>query len=383
MKKGIVLEVHDDYVTMLTPDGEFLRSRKQKGEVGIGEEIIFFPMHRSTESSKKRRFSLFKIRWAIVTLLTATILLFTLYPKYINNQVYAYISLDVNPSLELSINKHFRVLSIDAYNEEGKRLLGDLKDWENEEIAHVSSMIMGLIREEGYLNNGGEVIIASVLSESDNLIWKNKIQNEIIAISKTIQVENINVTTIETTNEKRGEALRQGVTPGKFIQNERSTELVEKDDTSSLNENTNTGITGLQNLKSTKENPAENGLDKQQISKDKEKINEEALTTEKAIKLETSKLDRLEKKEERELERMQRKEERELQRNQRKEQRERDRESKIDNRGYKEDEKIKEVDKKQKKEQKVHNRPSKGQHEQKIENKRNSKEHQNNNGKGQ
>lgn len=235
MKKGIVLEVHDDYVTMLTPDGEFLKSRKQKGQVDIGEEIIFFPMHRGV-AEKRKLTSFFKMKWAIVTMLTAAVLFLSFYPKYVNNQVYAYVSLDVNPSLELGLNKNMQVVSIDAFNNEAKLLLPRLGDWKNEELSKVSSDIMKLIRQEGYLKSGGEIVIASVLPDSENLVLKKKIQNEITSLSKNFQVENISVTTIETTSEKRDEAIKQGVSPGTYVQNERKTELVDSEDMSKATE---------------------------------------------------------------------------------------------------------------------------------------------------
>ncbi|WP_417897159.1 anti-sigma factor domain-containing protein [Bacillus haimaensis] len=235
MKKGIVLEVHDDYVTMLTPDGEFLKSRKQKGQVDIGEEIIFFPLHRDA-AEKRKLTSFFKMKWAIVTMLTAAVLFMSFYPKYVNNQVYAYVSLDVNPSLELGLNKNMQVVSIDAFNDEAKLLLPRLGDWKNEDLSKVSSDIMELIRQEGYLKAGGEIVIASVLEDSENLVWKKKMQNELTSFSKNLKVENVSVTTIETTIEKRDEAIKQGVSPGTYVQNERKTELVDSEDTSKATE---------------------------------------------------------------------------------------------------------------------------------------------------
>ncbi|MFC0273536.1 anti-sigma factor domain-containing protein [Metabacillus herbersteinensis] len=43
MKRGVVVEENDDFVTLLTPDGQFLKTRNKKGEYVLGEEITFFP----------------------------------------------------------------------------------------------------------------------------------------------------------------------------------------------------------------------------------------------------------------------------------------------------------------------------------------------------
>lgn len=352
MKKGIVLEVHDDYVTMLTPDGEFLKSRKQMGQVDIGEEIIFFPMHRGA-AEKRKLTSFIKMKWAIVTLLTAAVLFLSFYPKYVNNQVYAYVSLDVNPSLELGLNKNMQVVSIDAFNDEAKLLLPRLGDWKNEELSKVSADIMKLIRQEGYLKAGGEIVIASVLPDSENLVLKKKIQNEITSFSKNFQVENISVTTIETTSEKRDEAIKQGVSPGTYVQNERKTELVDSEDTSKETElkeeiqvvpSKVTDVEQLQ-VKTELEKPelpdpvqnknwkdAEGKQDRKQLhdeTKDQRKENHDKIKEERKEYREQEKGEkrdqREERKQEREQEREQRREEKKDEQNQHKENRKNDR----------------------------------------------------------
>lgn len=42
MKKGIIMEMDDSYLTLLTPDGEFCRAHKQDLPYTVGDEIHFF-----------------------------------------------------------------------------------------------------------------------------------------------------------------------------------------------------------------------------------------------------------------------------------------------------------------------------------------------------
>jgi len=232
VKKGIVLEVHDEHVTILTPEGEFLKSRKQKGQVHLGEEIVFFPLHRA-ESAKKGRLALdLRGKWAIISVMTAIILAFTLYPRYTSNQVYAYVSVDVNPSIELGINKDMKVISMDAYNEDGESIIKQMKDWEKQDITSVSSQIFDIFRQKGFLTENSEVLIASVLSNDTNSGWKTLMQNKITTISEKVQQDKVSITTLETTIKERADALKEGMSPGKYIQKEQKTELVESEDTS-------------------------------------------------------------------------------------------------------------------------------------------------------
>lgn len=42
MKKGVVVDLDDDFVTLLTPDGQFLKASNKEGNYELGEEISFF-----------------------------------------------------------------------------------------------------------------------------------------------------------------------------------------------------------------------------------------------------------------------------------------------------------------------------------------------------
>ncbi|WP_060666248.1 anti-sigma factor domain-containing protein [Bacillus sp. CHD6a] len=232
MKKGIVLEVHDEHVTILTPEGEFLKSRKQKGHVDLGEEIVFFPLHRAETGKKVKLTWGLRGKWALISVMTALLLAFTLYPKYANNQVYAYVSVDVNPSIELGINKDMKVISMEAYNKEGEDIINQLKDWEKQDISNVSSQIFDVFRQKGFLTENSEVLIASVLSNETNSSWKTLMQDKITTISEKVQDDKVSITTLETTIEERSDALKEGISPGKYIQKEQKTELVDTEDTS-------------------------------------------------------------------------------------------------------------------------------------------------------
>lgn len=232
MKKGIVLEVHDEHVTILTPEGEFLKSRKQKGQIDLGEEIVFFPLHRAEKERKWELSSIFRAKWAVISVLTAIILAFSLYPKFASNQVYAYISVDVNPSVELGVNKDMKVISIEAYNEEGKDIIKQLVEWENKDLTKVSSQMFDIFREKGYLTENSEVLIASVLTHEKNEGWNSLMQSKITSISEKIQQDKVSITTLETTTQERSDAIKEGLSPGKYIQKEQKTDLVDSEDTS-------------------------------------------------------------------------------------------------------------------------------------------------------
>ncbi|MBK5445664.1 anti-sigma factor domain-containing protein [Peribacillus sp. TH24] len=43
MKKGVILSINKRFVTLLTPEGEFLKTKRQERTYEVGEEITFSP----------------------------------------------------------------------------------------------------------------------------------------------------------------------------------------------------------------------------------------------------------------------------------------------------------------------------------------------------
>lgn len=71
------------------------------------------------------------------------------------------ISIDVNPSLELGINRFDRVVSMKGYNEEGKNLLSGLNIWFQEYSRALEQILSGEEMTQ-YLENDEEVTIVVV-----------------------------------------------------------------------------------------------------------------------------------------------------------------------------------------------------------------------------
>jgi hypothetical protein len=217
MRKGVILEINDLYLTLLTPEGEFLRARKLQQDYQVGEEIHFFP---ETLTVKKKSFNLsflnnFKTRsiaLAAVFMLAMTALV----PVYQNGQVYAYMSIDVNPSIELAVNDDLKVLRMKGYNSEGKEIIGEIKDWKKKDAAVVAEMILEEIEEEGFFKEQNDVVIATVHNKKAKESVDQKLEKKISEIKESTQDEDLNFKVMEATSEDRQKAQKQGVTTGVY-----------------------------------------------------------------------------------------------------------------------------------------------------------------------
>jgi uncharacterized membrane protein YkoI len=81
--------------------------------------------------------------------------------KNINEKVFAVVDLDVNPSIELSINGKEKVIGAKAVNAEGEDILTDM-DLKGSNVNVACNAIVGSMMTKGYLNDHSNSVLVSV-----------------------------------------------------------------------------------------------------------------------------------------------------------------------------------------------------------------------------
>jgi hypothetical protein len=218
------MEIDERFLTLLTPEGEFLKARKQAQDYSIGEEIHFFPI---TEAEKKRFFfSKFSFGKALPAAALALIVAgATLIPFNTNDEVYAYMSIDVNPSIELAVNDELEVVDVEAYNPEGEQILANIKDWNHTEVSVVTTNIIKEIKKQGFLEENNQVVISTVLEEDKEKKVEEKLEANLHQIEEKIEKENVEMTVISGTKQERKAAVKQGVTTGIYKEKTKKAEI--------------------------------------------------------------------------------------------------------------------------------------------------------------
>lgn len=217
MRKGIILEINDLYLTMLTPEGEFLRARKLQHDYQVGEEIHFFP--ESTQADKKKFNLSFLASYKAKSIALVAVLLMaitTFMPVYQTNKVYAYMSIDVNPSIELAVNEQMEVLAIKGYNQEGNEIVSDLDGWKKADAAKVAELILDKIQEKGYFETKNNIVIATVHNGKAKKTIDDQLEKEILEIKKNTMEEKLTLKVMQASSEDREKAQEQGLTTGLY-----------------------------------------------------------------------------------------------------------------------------------------------------------------------
>ena len=111
---------------------------------------------------KKRKAA--PVRQALPALAACLLLVLCLSGSYLYFTPTAYISVDINPSLELGVNRFDRVVSVEPYNEDGKVLAEEL-DLKYLDYRDALEQIPSDAEMEGYLQDG--VLSLTVAGESE------------------------------------------------------------------------------------------------------------------------------------------------------------------------------------------------------------------------
>ena len=149
--KAVILEVNGRVCTVVTADGDF-RQLKLRGNYRPGQEIT---LPRTVKNNYR------------YTLVAACLFIFLaaagIWGNWMNPAVAAYVSLDINPSVELALDKQNIVRGVNPLNEDGKELIAGLHiNGKNLDMALQS--LIGVAITKNYINTGGQNVILSAVT---------------------------------------------------------------------------------------------------------------------------------------------------------------------------------------------------------------------------
>ncbi|MFB6465672.1 anti-sigma factor domain-containing protein [Cytobacillus sp. Hz8] len=220
MKTGIIVEINERFLTLLTPEGEFMRARRHDRPYDLGEEISFAPFELE---QKKPAFLSFlqslKGKAALTAMIALLLAVGTFLPIYQGTKVYAYMSIDMNPSIELGVNDKLQVIELIPYNQDGRKVIKRIKSWKKEDVQAVTDDILKELEKTGYTYNNKKIIITKVYTGKREKNIDQKLDKDIDTIKHEVNNKKIDVNVMEATKEQREKAKKQGMTAGRFIQN--------------------------------------------------------------------------------------------------------------------------------------------------------------------
>ena len=157
--KAVIVEIKDNVAAVLSEDGRISKIRNKK--YSVGQEIVL----KKTNTYIK-----------IAVSSAAAMMLFT--------TPYSYVSIDINPSFEFSINRFDRVLNVKALNYDGEKVTDEIgvAGLKNKEIKEAVKTVIVELKSQGYIddeNRVGIVVAASSKSQEKTDILAEKLKTAV------------------------------------------------------------------------------------------------------------------------------------------------------------------------------------------------------------
>lgn len=226
--KAVVVEIKDRFAAILSEDGCI--SKVKDRHYMIGQEI----------EMKKERIHITK-KLAICAASAAMFILASGTGVLAYQTPYSYVSLDVNPSIEFTVNRFDRVIDVTAVNDDGEAILDNinLKDLNNKTITKAIVNTVGQIADDGYFSgdvlvSGGTNVVTSaaitmdggldikingaivIATSSKDPDKSDELANELEDAIEEETGDGVEVDVISVGLERVQKARELGVTPGKL-----------------------------------------------------------------------------------------------------------------------------------------------------------------------
>lgn len=208
--KGVVMAQKQGNLIFLLEGGEFYKvSHKYYPKAKVGDELNII----------KRKPS----RYKYIIPLVASFLLFFFLTSVFSNPIYGYVSIDINPSLELSINKRHKVIGVTPLNEQGEETFNSL-DLIGKDIDLALSKIVLNFNEQGlFVQQEANLILTIVTTlEKNNDNFDLVIKESVKKALEENQVKN-NSYVIPAKIDQRNQSSENGISTAKHVIQQIST----------------------------------------------------------------------------------------------------------------------------------------------------------------
>lgn len=221
--KGIIMQIANGHAIVLTKDREFLKIPLLDG-MSVGQEVDVPAVADIRKVSEKKR-NWFMKTWKQSGAVAACLLLAVgIWSSQSlmggDPKAYAYVSVDINPSIELSIDENHKVVDAKGLNQDGEQVLTDLK-LQGVPVEEAISKLAEMAKNKGFLNEQTEVLITASPADRTEDAGSDLqlIEDSLVATVQKVTSTNgtaVDVEGIVVSQDVRQAAKEAGVSTGKY-----------------------------------------------------------------------------------------------------------------------------------------------------------------------
>ena len=279
--KAIVLEVKNGTSACLREDGTIVEVHAkhpvgQTIELKEGKIVKFKEAIAGLTESRAAEFirdNAQKVAMAAAALVC--VFLGTGIYSYNNLMAASYMSVDVNPSLEYTLNRMDKVIDVRALNDDAVKIVDELKEAgiKHATVAETISETTRILEKENYIaSDKDNVMLVGITGANKHKSGDIDMQVHTVADGENM-TERVSVYTLETSKQDRKEAQKRGISAGRYA---TAKAICDKNnvDMSTLSDDDFDQITHMSVASLIKEQDGENA-EVEEDSKEEEKKSEE------------------------------------------------------------------------------------------------------------
>ncbi len=186
--KGIVVDFDGNYIIVANSKGDFKRIYNNYPGCQIGDEIT---IKESRTAFLEPMLSSAFAKRALAVAACFLIMIIGSYGVYGYVSPVTYVTVDINPSVEFSINRYDLVLKAYGLNDKGNSIVGDGREYKNMKLDAALNLLLVRAAEFNYLNKDTNTVMLTASNVKDSI--SPNIQKQLEEISKNgFQAETAN-----------------------------------------------------------------------------------------------------------------------------------------------------------------------------------------------
>ena len=211
--KAVVLEIKEKWAAVLCEDGVIRKVKK--GNFKVGDSFDF------EAENHKKVVSIGSLRRNMVGSAAALFLIVAgVAGTYSYNNVLAcsYVSLDINPSIEYTLNRQDKVVAVKGLNNDGQKIAHELLSVRKVTLKEALQETKQLLAQKNYLKSGSSEDVLIDIS-ANNSARKDTLKKEALSVFDTEQTKgelNLVLTESDLKEHKRANSL--GISTGEYKQ---------------------------------------------------------------------------------------------------------------------------------------------------------------------
>lgn len=218
-EKALIMQVTGDKAVVMTTDGQFVSIPVRPGmNIGLEVEVSVSPAIGA--SQRKNRWT---SRLGVTAAVAALVLLVGTWQwptqmVQVQAMPSAYVSLDINPSVEMSVDQNLRVISATGVNDDGQKVLEQLS-LTTQPVDQAVKQLTEKAESMGFVKQNSDIIVTTSPAGSSSNEFANSLESQLIqAVSQATKSSGKDVVVGGVTVKEsiRQQAQTAGVSTGKY-----------------------------------------------------------------------------------------------------------------------------------------------------------------------